>query len=429
MLEFFGAEIGKLGVQDAYFPMFVTQGALEKEKEHVEGFAPEVAWVTKRQAMTCLCIDLLTDSLAFFHLSCHVASGSTDLTEPIAVRPTSETIMYPAYAKWIQSHRDLPLKLNQWCNVVRWEFKHPQPFLRTREFLWQEGHTAFYTKAEADVEVLEILELYRRVYEELLAVPVVKGHKSENEKFPGGLYTTTVEAFIHESGRAIQGATSHCLGQNFAKMFKIIVEGENKEKSFVWQNSWGLTTRSIGVMTMVHGDDKGLVLPPRVACFQVVVIPCGITVKTTPEEAAKIMDTVSRIVDDLTKVGIRATKDTRDNYTPGWKYNHWELKGVPVRLEVGPKDVEKNEVRAVLRHNGDKSQLSLSDLKTSMPRLLDSIHEAMLVKARANLTKNIKLVESWDQVNPALDAKQIVCMPWCEAVACEKSIKEKTTRK
>lgn len=213
--------------------MFVTQSVLEKEKDHIEGFAPEVAWVTR--------------------------SGQSELQEPIAIRPTSETIMYPAFAKWVQSYRELPLKINQWCNVIRWEFKHPQPFLRTREFLWQEGHTVHYTKKEADVEVLQILELYRKVYEEILAIPVIKGRKSESEKFPGGLYTTTVEAFIPESGRGIQGATSHCLGQNFAKMFKIEVEGEQGEKSLVWQNSWGLTTRSIGVMTMIHGDDKGLV--------------------------------------------------------------------------------------------------------------------------------------------------------------------------
>jgi prolyl-tRNA synthetase len=237
--QFFGGEIEELGVEDCYFPMFVTEARLNKEKDHIEGFSPEgnyfifiqVAWVTR--------------------------AGQSDLAEPIAVRPTSETVMYPYYASWIRSHRDLPLRLNQWCNVVRWEFKHPQPFLRTREFLWQEGHTAFSTLEEAGKEVLEILELYRRVYEELLAVPVVPGKKSEKEKFAGGLYTTTVEGFIPTTGRAIQGATSHCLGQNFSKMFDIIVDNEAGERSHVWQNSWGLTTRTIGVMVMVHGDDKG----------------------------------------------------------------------------------------------------------------------------------------------------------------------------
>ncbi len=244
--DFFDAEIKKKRVENCYFPLFVSEARLEAEKDHIEDFAPEVAWVTR--------------------------SGQSDLDVPIAVRPTSETVMYPVFAKWIKSHRDLPMKLNQWCNVVRWEFKHPTPFIRSREFLWQEGHTAFTNKAEADAEVREILELYRRVYEELLAVPVIPGVKSEKEKFAGGLYTTTVEAFVPATGRGIQGATSHCLGQNFAKMFHIEYENKSGGRSMVWQNSWGCTTRTIGVAIMVHGDDKGLVLPPRIAPTQVVVI-------------------------------------------------------------------------------------------------------------------------------------------------------------
>ena len=235
--DFLDGQIKTLGVQNCYFPMFVSEARLNAEKDHVEGFAPEVAWVTK--------------------------SGDGELNEPIAIRPTSETIMYPAFANWIHSHRDLPLKLNQWNNVVRWEFKHPTPFLRTREFLWQEGHTAHATLAEADKEVMQILGFYAAVYEELLAVPVIPGKKTEKEKFAGGHYTTTVEAYIPGTGRAIQGATSHNLGQNFGKMFKIEFEDQNGQKAIPWQNSWGLTTRTIGVMVMVHSDDKGLVLPPR----------------------------------------------------------------------------------------------------------------------------------------------------------------------
>jgi prolyl-tRNA synthetase len=253
-------------------------------------------------------------------------SGSSDLAEHIAVRPTSETVMYPSYSSWIRSHRDLPLRLNQWCNVVRWEFKHPQPFLRTREFLWQEGHTAFATKEEADTEVHQILDLYRRVYEELLAVPVIPGKKSEKEKFAGGLYTTTVEGFIPTTGRAIQGATSHGLGQNFAKMFNITIEDEKGEKSFVWQNSWGLSTRTLGVVAMVHGDDKGLQLPPRVAGIQVVLMPVGITAKTTDEERQTLVKKVEEITALLKRSGLRVKADLRDNYTPGYKFNHWELK-------------------------------------------------------------------------------------------------------
>ena len=312
--DFFGNAINDLGVEDAYFPLFVSQAALSREKDHIEGFAPEVAWVTR--------------------------SGQSELAEPIAVRPTSETIMYPAYAKWIQSHRDMPLKLNQWCNVVRWEFKHPQPFLRTREFLWQEGHTAFATKAEADKEVLQILDLYSQVFEGLLAVPVIKGKKTEKEKFAGGLYTTTLEAFIPTVGRGIQSCTSHCLGQNFSKMFKIQFEDENKEKQFAWQNSWGLTTRSIGIMVMIHGDDKGLVLPPEVAGIQVVIVPCGITAKTTSEEESSLHAAIQSVEAQLKQSGIKCRADLRDNYSPGWKFIHWELKGVPIRLEMGPRDIE-----------------------------------------------------------------------------------------
>ena len=259
--DFFDKEIKKEGVENCYFPLFVSSARLEAEKDHIEDFAPEVAWVTR--------------------------SGQSELDVPIAVRPTSETVMYPVFANWIRSHRDLPMKLNQWCNVVRWEFKHPTPFIRSREFLWQEGHTAFTNKADADKEVRHILDLYRRVYEELLAVPVIPGVKSEKEKFAGGLYTTTVEAFVPHTGRGIQGATSHCLGQNFAKMFQIEYENKNGGRSMVWQNSWGCTTRTIGVAIMVHGDNKGLVLPPRVAPLQVVVVTIPNS-KLSAEDAKKL---------------------------------------------------------------------------------------------------------------------------------------------
>jgi prolyl-tRNA synthetase len=256
--DWFNTEIRLLGVENSYFPLFVSQDRLEREKDHVEGFAPEVAWVTK--------------------------SGQDDLVKPIAIRPTSETIMYPAFSDWIQSHRDLPLKLNQWSNVVRWEFKDPTPFLRSREFLWQEGHTAHVSYEDANTMVRQALELYRRVYEDLLAVPVIPGYKTEKEKFAGGYQTTTVEAYIAGSGRAIQGATSHNLGQNFGKMFDITFQNDQGKKEIVWQTSWGLTTRSIGVMIMVHGDDMGLVLPPRIAPLQVVIVP--IISKNLPFEKA-----------------------------------------------------------------------------------------------------------------------------------------------
>ncbi|TPX58277.1 proline---tRNA ligase [Powellomyces hirtus] len=400
--RFFGDAIEESGVDDCYFPMFVSEKALNREKDHVEGFSPEVAWVTK--------------------------AGQSDLAEPIAVRPTSETVMYPYYASWIRSHRDLPLRLNQWCNVVRWEFKHPQPFLRTREFLWQEGHTAFATKEEADAEVREILELYRRVYEELLAVPVVPGVKSEKEKFAGGLYTTTVEGFIPTTGRAIQGATSHCLGQNFSKMFEILIENEAKERVNVWQNSWGLTTRTIGVMVMIHGDDKGLVLPPRVASIQAVVIPVGITAKTTQEERKALAAKADELVKILHKGGIRAKSDTRDNYTPGWKYNHWELKGVPVRLEIGPKDLANNSTRAVVRHNGTSQNISLATLVPDLTTLLDTIQSSMFAKAKQQRDAQTVRLETWDKFVESLNNKCLVLAPWCERVVCEDAVKENSAR-
>ncbi|KAI5481834.1 proline-tRNA ligase [Pseudohyphozyma bogoriensis] len=399
----FDAGIKKLGVQNAYFPMFVSSRVLEKEKDHIEGFAPEVAWVTR--------------------------AGQSDLEEPIAIRPTSETVMYPYYAKWIRSHRDLPLRLNQWNSVVRWEFKNPQPFLRTREFLWQEGHTAFLTKEEAGEEVLQILDLYRRVYEELLAVPVIPGVKSEKEKFAGGLYTTTVEGFVPTTGRGIQGGTSHCLGQNFSKMFNIVVEDPNKvgDKINVWQNSWGLSTRTIGVMVMVHGDDKGLVIPPRVAQQQVVIVPVGITAKTTDEMRKTLEDEAIKIEKALQAVDVKARADLRDGYTPGFKFNDSELKGIPIRLEIGPKDYEKKTVLSVRRDTGEKVDLPVADLATSIPALLERIQSEMLERARETMGKHISVITEWKDFVPTLNKKNICVIPWCEEEACEDDIKKRST--
>ncbi|ETW75944.1 hypothetical protein HETIRDRAFT_330361 [Heterobasidion irregulare TC 32-1] len=406
--EWFNSKIKEMGVDNASFPMFISQKVLEREKDHIEGFSPEVAWVTR--------------------------AGQSDLEEPIAIRPTSETAMYPYYAKWIKSHRDLPLKLNQWNSVVRWEFKNPQPFLRTREFLWQEGHTAHLTKPEADTEVHQILDLYRRVYEELLAVPVIPGIKSEKEKFAGGLYTTTVEGFIPTSGRGIQAATSHCLGQNFSRpeMFNIFVEDPNdptgQGKTYVWQNSWGLSTRTIGVMVMVHGDNQGLVLPPRVASVQVVVVPCGITAKTSEAQRTEINDKCQVLVDTLRKVGVRAKADLRDGYTPGWKFNEWEQKGVPLRLEIGPQDLVKKQTLGVRRDTGVKAPLALAELDKAVPALLETIQREMFEKAKETFTSRTKEVTKWEEVVPTLDDKCVVALPWCEVEECEDDIKERSGR-
>jgi prolyl-tRNA synthetase len=336
--------------------------------------------------------------------------------------------IYADYAKWIKSHRDLPLKLNQWNNVVRWEFKNPQPFLRTREFLWQEGHTAHLTKPEADQEVLDILDLYRRVYEELLAVPVIPGVKSEKEKFAGGLYTTTVEGFIPTSGRGIQAATSHCLGQNFSRpeMFDIYVEDprDPTTKTYVWQNSWGLSTRTIGVMVMIHGDNQGLVLPPRVASVQVVIVPCGVTQKNKQE----LNDECEKLARTLRTAGVKARADIRDVYTPGFKFNDWEQKGVPLRLELGPQDLKKQQTVAVRRDSGVKAPLELGEITKTVPALLETIQSDMFKRAQEAYFSRIKPVTSWDEVVPALDNKCVIAMPWCEQEACEDDIKERSGR-
>lgn len=396
--DWFNVEIRKLDVENAYFPMFVSKERLEKEKDHVEGFAPEVAWVTK--------------------------SGDGDLAEPIAVRPTSETIMYPAFADWIRSHRDLPLKLNQWSNVVRWEFKDPTPFLRTREFLWQEGHTAHASFDDANVMVRQALDLYRRVYEELLAIPVIPGYKTEKEKFAGGHSTTTVEAYIPVSGRAIQGATSHHLGQNFGKMFDINYQDEQGKTQCVWQTSWGLTTRTIGVMIMVHGDDTGLVLPPKVAPLQVVIVPI-VSKKCPLENLSPYCEGIRKSLEDK---DVRCKLDDRHIYNPGWKYAHWEQKGVPIRIEVGPRDLEKKQARMVVRFNGEKIDVGVDELAEVIKNKLDEVQKGMFEKAKTFRDDHLVQVTEWKDFVPNLELHNLVLTPWCggEHQDWEEWVKEKS---
>ncbi|KAI3923042.1 hypothetical protein MKW92_006973 [Papaver armeniacum] len=358
MQKFFDAEIKKMKIENCYFPLFVSSTVLQKEKDHIEGFAPEVAWVTK--------------------------SGDTELEVPIAIRPTSETAMYPYFRKWIRGHRDLPLRLNQWCNVVHWEFSNPTPFIRSREFLWQEGHTAFATKVESDKEVLEVLELYRRIYEEFLAIPVVKGKKSENEKFAG---ITSVEAFVPNTGRGVQGATSHCLGQNFAKMSEINFENEKGEKGMVWQNSWAYSTRTIGVMVMVRGIDADI---------------------------QAICDACSETAEELNNAGFRAETDLRDNYSPGWKYSNWELKGVPLRIEIGPKDMAKNQVRVVRRDNGAKEDISRIILVDQIKDLLDNVQQSLFDAAKQKRDACVVVAKTWEEFTKALSEKRMILAPWCD---------------
>jgi len=405
IVEFFDAEIKKLGVQNAYFPVFVSERRLRTEQEHLEGFAAEVAWVTK--------------------------SGSSELEEPIAIRPTSETIIYPAMAKWIRSHRDLPLKLNQWSNVVRWEFKHPTPFIRSREFLWQEGHTAYADRSAADEEVLQILELYRRIYEELLAVPVIKGIKSERERFAGGLYTTTVEAFVPANGRAVQGATSHSLGQNFARMFGVYYEGKDSgEKLMPWQNSWGCTTRTIGVAVMVHGDDRGLVLPPRVAPLQVVIVP--IIVKNAAANVSQVCEVLCL---RLQRANLRVKFDDRPEKTPGWKFNEWELRGVPLRIEVGPRDVQSKTITIARRDTMEKRSIQLVDWDAleaddsfgrEIAKILDDIQKSMFERASAERNARIRSVASWEPFMKAIIERCLALTPWCAETNCEEQVRQRS---
>jgi len=401
--NFFDGEIKKLGVQNCYFPIFVSKAALEREKDHIEDFAPEVAWVTK--------------------------SGTTDLAEPIAIRPTSETVMYPAYSRWIQSHRDLPMKLNQWNNVVRWEFKHPQPFLRTREFLWQEGHTAFANYKEAEEEVYHILDLYSEVYKSLLAVPVIKGRKTEKEKFAGADWTTTIEAFISASGRGIQAATSHHLGQNFSKMFDIEFEDPvTNKKQHIYQNSWGLTTRTIGILTMIHGDNKGLVLPPKVAFYQVVIVPCGITSSLSKEDEEKLIEKCKWYENTLKQAGLRVYGDYRDNYSPGWKFSNWELKGVPLRIELGPKDIAQSKFVAVRRDTLAKETYDENNCAETISKVLDNIHDSLYQKAEKDLKEHIAVADTWPELLQALDQKKIIMAPFCLEKACEENLKKDSAR-
>lgn len=392
--HYFDALIKADGVKNAYFPLFIPESLLIKEKNHVEGFAPEVAWVE--------------------------AGGNTKLPERLAVRPTSETIMYDAYSRWIRSHKDLPLRLNQWCNVVRWEFKHPMPFIRSREFLWQEGHTVFATPEEAVKEAHTILGFYEKVFRELCAVPVLSGKKAESEKFAGADFTLSIEVIL-PNGKAAQGATSHHLGQNFSKVFEISFLDKKQQKQYGWQNSWGISTRSIGLMIMVHSDDKGLVLPPKVAPLQVVVIP--ILFDDTRE---KVLQEAKELAEKLKEKGILVHLDDRDGYTPGWKYNEWEVKGVPVRIEVGPKDVEKKQAMVTRRDNGEKKSMPRTQIETEIPLLLEKIQQEMYLKAEKLMKESVVAVSTFKEAEIQIEKnKKIVFAPWCESEKCAGQLKEK----
>src|SRR5947199_8990382 len=338
------ARIKATGHVNAYFPLFIPESLLTKEAEHVEGFAPQVAYVTH--------------------------GGGEELEEKLVVRPTSEAIIGTMYAKWVQSWRDLPILINQWANVVRWE-KVTRPFLRTTEFLWQEGHTAHETEAEAEDETLKILRLYKETVETELAVPVVPGRKSDSEKFAGALRTYSIEALMGD-GRALQAGTSHNLGQNFAKAFDITFQARDKSVQHVWGTSWGVSTRLVGGLIMTHGDDSGLVLPPNVAPFQVVIVPIG-----RDNWRETVLPKAQDIMRELMAAGIRVTLDDREE-RPGWKFAEWELPGVPLRLAIGPKDIEKSAVMIARRDTREKQSLPMADLAQQVHGLLDGIQKNLL---------------------------------------------------
>ena len=394
--EVINQKIKATGHSNVYFPMFIPEAYLKKEAEHFAGFTPEVAWITQ--------------------------GGDTPLEEKLAVRPTSETIMYAMFSKWIRSWRDLPLKINQWCNIVRWETKATKLFLRTREFLWQEGHTAHATAEEAEAEVMYALNMYKDMVENYLAIPVVVGTKSDSEKFAGALYTTALEAIMPD-GKALQMGTSHNLGQHFAKVFDVKFIGEDKQDHFVWQTSWGITTRLIGAMIMVHGDDKGLVMPPKVAPTQVVIVP----IPFKGLEAEAIAAKTKEIAEELKAKGISVILDDRNEYTPGWKFHQWELKGIPIRIELGPRDLKQEQVIMVRRDTCQKTPVKETDITATVEKLLLEIQDSMLAKAKTILQEKTSSVQSYDEFKKVLEEKGgFIKAAWCGSADCEKKVKDET---
>jgi prolyl-tRNA synthetase len=382
------------GHVNAYFPLFIPSGLLMKEKEHVEGFAPQVAWVTR--------------------------GGDEELAEPLVVRPTSEVIIGTMYAKWIKSWRDLPVLINQWANVVRWE-KVTRPFLRTTEFLWQEGHTAHETAEEAQEETLKILALYKECAGTELAMPVIDGQKSESEKFAGASRTYSIEALMGD-GRALQAGTSHNLGQNFAKAFGIQFQGRDKALQYAWTTSWGVSTRLIGGVIMTHGDDNGLVLPPRIAPYQVVIVPIP---RGNWQET--VLPKAQAIRDDLQARGIRVMLDDRDAYTPGWKFAEWELRGVPLRIEIGPKDIEKAAVMTARRDTREKQPMAMAGLADAIAARLDEIQQTLLQRATAFRDDHTTRVDSYDEFKRIMEGRPgFVIAGWCGSSECEAQIKAET---
>ncbi|CAH1197786.1 Proline--tRNA ligase [Paenibacillus plantiphilus] len=382
------------GHRNAYFPMFIPESFFQKEKEHVEGFNPELPWVTE--------------------------AGGEKLEERLAIRPTSETIIGHMYSKWIQSYRDLPVLINQWANVVRWE-KRTLPFLRTTEFLWQEGHTAHETEEEARQETNAMLDIYTEFAENFLAIPVIVGQKTPSEKFAGAVDTYSIEAMMKD-GRAVQAGTSHFLGTNFAVAFDIKFLDRENTQQYAHTTSWGVSTRLLGALIMVHGDDRGLVLPPKVAPTQVIMIPIG-PAKTREQ----VIGRVDELYAELKRAGIRVKVDDRSDVSPGWKFNEYEMRGVPLRLELGPRDMENGQVVLVSRITGEKRIVEQVNLTAEIQRMLVEIQADMLERAKQFRADHSHSVETLDEMKAMMEEKRgFVLAGWCGSEACERQVKEET---
>ena len=388
-------KLKETGHRNGFLPVLIPESLLAKEKEHFEGFNPEVFWVTH--------------------------SGTSEIGDRLALRPTSETLAYSLFSKWIRSWRDLPLKINFWNSALRAEIKGTKPFLRTSEFLWQEGHTVHATKDEAEKEVADILELYKKTIEEELAVPVVTGKKSEKDKFVGAVYTNTLESLMPD-GKALQMGTSHFLGQNFSKPFDVKYLDENNSEIFAWQTSWGVSWRLIGGMIMTHGDDKGLVLPPKVAPIQVVIIP----IYYSKEDKENVLQKACQIKDSLSNNDIRVHLDDREQLTPGFKFNDWEMRGIPIRIEIGPKDIAKNQIVLARRHNQTKISLDIDGLTEKTLSELKNIQKEMFDAAKKILDERVVRVSEYQQFKKELENGKMIDCSWCGNQTCEDKIKEET---
>jgi len=388
-------KLKETGHRNGFLPVLIPESLLAKEKEHFEGLNPEVFWVTQ--------------------------SGNSEIGDRLALRPTSETLAYSLFSKWIRSWRDLPLKMNFWNSALRAEIKGTKPFLRTSEFLWQEGHTVHATKDEAEKEVADILELYKKTIEEELAVPVVTGKKSEKDKFVGAVYTNTLESLMPD-GKALQMGTSHFLGQNFSKPFDVKYLDENNSETFAWQTSWGVSWRLIGGMIMTHGDDKGLVLPPKVAPIQVVIIP----IYYSKEDKENVLQKACKIKDSLSNNDIRVHLDDREQLTPGFKFNDWEMRGIPIRIEIGPKDIAKNQIVLARRHNQTKISLDIDGLTEKTLSELKNIQKEMFDAAKKILDERVVRVSEYQQFKKELENGKMIDCSWCGNQTCEDKIKEET---